>query len=124
MVLPVLTGVAFALIRRSAGFESQCRYMVYKTREETFKEFDCVDCSVNTHAINEYYMVQFDLWNSVMVSQNTGMLCIGCLEDRLGRTLTTEDFIEAPINYGCFGWSDRMKDRLGPKFTGWVAANV
>jgi hypothetical protein len=92
--------------------------------EDKFKEFECVDCSVNTHTIREYYMVQFDLWNSVMVSQNTGMLCIGCLEDRIGRTLTTEDFIEAPINYGMFGWSDRMRNRLGSKFTGRVTASV
>lgn len=86
--------------------------------DDKFKDFECVDCDVNTHYINEYYMVQFSLWNSVMESQNTGMLCIGCLEDRIGRTLATEDFIDAPINYGFFGWSDRMKDRLGSKFTG------
>lgn len=85
--------------------------------EEDWSEFNCVDCSVNTHFIDEYYMVDFDLWNSVMGSQNTGMLCIGCLEDRIGRKLTTEDFIDAPINYGCFGWSERMRDRLGPRFT-------
>lgn len=90
--------------------------------EDKFKDFECVDCTINTHYINEYYMVQFELWNSVMVHQNSGMLCIGCLEDRLGRTLTTNDFIEAPINYGIFGWSDRMRDRLGPKFTERYAA--
>lgn len=81
------------------------------------KEFECVDCSVNTSSIDEYYMVQFDLWNSVMVHQNSGMLCIGCLEDRIGRKLTPEDFIDAPINYGCFGMSERFKDRAGPQFT-------
>jgi len=87
--------------------------------KEYLKEFDCVDCGENTHRLflREYYMIDFDLWNSVMVSQNTGMLCIGCLETRLGRKLTTDDFIEAPINYGFFGASERMKDRLGPRFT-------
>lgn len=87
--------------------------------KEELKEFDCVDCSENTSRwfLAEYYMVDFDLWNSVMGSQNTGMLCIGCLEARIGRELTSADFIEAPINYGIFGASDRLKDRLGARFT-------
>jgi hypothetical protein len=87
---------------------------ISEEEKEYFKEFECIDCSVNTHFIREYYMVQFDLWYSVA---NEGMLCIGCLEDRLGRNLTPEDFIDAPINYGIFGFSDRMKDRLGERFT-------
>lgn len=64
--------------------------------EDKFKEFDCRDCGTNTLSINEYYMVQFDLWNSVMVHIDSGTLCLGCLETRLGRTLTSEDFIDAP----------------------------
>lgn len=110
----MLTG-DYRLISEKTGFESQFRYM--EEDKDNWKEFECVDCEVNTHFINEYYMVQFELWNSVTIHQNSGMLCIGCLEDRLGRELTTEDFIEAPINYGCFGWSERMKNRLGTKFT-------
>ncbi|QFG12256.1 Hypothetical Protein OBI_RACECAR_152 [Arthrobacter phage Racecar] len=90
--------------------------MVNKTEEDNFKEFECMDCPVNTHYIHEYYMVQFDLWYSVVPS-GEGMLCIGCLEDRLGRELTTEDFIEAPVNYGIFGMSDRFRARAGKKFT-------
>jgi hypothetical protein len=30
--------------------------------------------------------------------QNEGMLCIGCLETRLGRQLTHEDFTDCPVN--------------------------
>lgn len=86
-------------------------------KDDKFKEFDCLDCGVNTLSIDEYYMVQFGLWDKATSSARSGMLCIGCLETRIGRTLTSEDFIEAPINYGFFGASQRMRDRLGPKFT-------
>lgn len=71
------------------------------------RDFSCYDCEVNTSEINEYYMVNFDLWNSVATN---GMLCIGCLERRIGRQLVSSDFIDAPINK--MGGSARMKSRL------------
>jgi hypothetical protein len=40
------------------------------------------------------------------------ILCIGCLEDRLGRRLTSADFIDAPCNSPKWGISERMRDRL------------
>lgn len=90
--------------------------------EQKWQEmFRCLDCSVNTNKIREYYMVEFKLWYSVA---GKGMLCVGCLEERLGRFLTPEDFIEAPINYGIFGSSERLQDRLGDRFTkspNWVS---
>jgi hypothetical protein len=43
-----------------------------------------------------------------------GILCIECLERRIGRTLTLYDFTNAPINGLChrFRKSDRLRDRL------------
>lgn len=74
--------------------------------------FDCIDCTVNTFENDEYYMVQFELWETYGVEE--GMLCIGCLEDRMGRQLTSEDFIEAPINHEeVFSKSNRFLDRWG-----------
>jgi hypothetical protein len=87
-----------------------------KEDKEYWAEFMCLDCSVNTHEISEYYMIQFDLWESVVPSRS-GMLCIGCLEERLVRALTTEDFLDAPVNYGVFGMSERFRSRAGRKFT-------
>jgi hypothetical protein len=73
----------------------------------------CRDCGVNTTGVNgEYYMVQDAIWKQAKMHRNGGMLCIGCLERRIGRRLTKLDFKVAPVNDGdrC---SDRMRDRLG-----------
>jgi hypothetical protein len=40
-------------------------------------------------------MVTDQVWSSVA---DRGMLCIGCLEQRLGRMLHARDFTDAPIN--------------------------
>lgn len=73
----------------------------------------CNDCNVNTsiHGIQEYYMVQHELWESV--AGNCEFLCIGCLEARLGRELTPEDFTNYPINKGVFPQSERLLSRIG-----------
>ena len=74
--------------------------------------FNCRDCGINTIAIQEYYMVQKPLWNEHGVPK--GMLCIGCLEKRVGRKLVPADFTDARINWsvpGCH--SPRLADRIG-----------
>jgi hypothetical protein len=44
------------------------------------------------------------------------MLCIGCLEQRLGRLLTKDDFTDAPVNSIWMGvGSTRLKNRLQRK---------
>ena len=86
----------------------------YKATEEEIKAgFICLDCSVHTDEIGEYYMIDFDLWNQIHPA-NKGMLCIGCVEERLGRQLRAKDFIDALINQvgGMFQQSDRLIDRL------------
>lgn len=96
--------------------------------EDRFKDFECLDCKVNTHFNNEYYMVHKDLWYKAVPPVNDeefffhngtfyrsnpdGMLCIGCLESRLGRELVARDFTTAPINYFP-NQSVRLKNRLG-----------
>lgn len=87
--------------------------------QDNYTEFECLDCNVNTLFIDEYYMVQFPLWAEANPAE-AGMLCIGCLEKRIGRTLTVNDFTEAPINYFCKfagGTSERLMNRLTDKFT-------
>jgi hypothetical protein len=78
-----------------------------------FAAFVCVDCSTNTSEIQEYYMVHDELWHSVGMEPDGGMLCIGCLEKRLGRQLEAKDFTYAPVNHGAFQRSERMMNRLG-----------
>lgn len=73
--------------------------------------FECAACSINTLHINEYYMVTDEVWQAAWPRQR-GMLCIGCLENRLGRELTASDFTDAPINRGVFDYSERLAARL------------
>jgi hypothetical protein len=55
----------------------------------------CDDCGADAEEINEYYMVQGDLWKQARRNPVNGkpelpvtsQLCTGCLEDRLGRKL-------------------------------------
>ena len=63
------------------------------------RAFHCLDCDVDTLAIREYYVVHDELWkraNPVI----EGMLCIGCLERRLGRRLQLEDFRDVAFHRG------------------------
>lgn len=80
--------------------------------EEDLAAFDCLDCDVNTLENDEYYMIQFDMWKRIH-PDNDGMLCIGCLEKRLGRELIAADFIDAPVNNLDSGIkSERLINRL------------
>lgn len=70
----------------------------------------CKDCCVETmpgtkHDAHEYYMLKDTVWADAIRAQpklrDRGgvMLCIGCVEKRLGRQLIVDDFSEAPLNY-------------------------
>ena len=72
---------------------------------------DCLDCGVHTGDIQEYYMVTDELWAEF---GEKGMLCIGCLENRMGRRLEPEDFTNCPLNTDIFYHkSGRLWHRLG-----------
>lgn len=58
---------------------------------ERFVSMLCMDCGEDT--TSEYYMVHDEVWKQATRSHEThGMLCIGCLERRIGRSLHKEDF--------------------------------
>jgi hypothetical protein len=78
---------------------------------------DCVDCHVNTFEIKEYYVVTTKTWRKAGMKHpfesGDGMLCIGCLESRLGRKLTSRDFYDCPANQGGLrDFSKRLYNRL------------
>lgn len=74
--------------------------------------FICMDCSVDTGKIHEFYYIKLELWLTVVDGKN-GMLCIGCLETRLGRQLRRHDFTDASINDPRHGnKSTRLLQRL------------
>lgn len=75
--------------------------------------FLCEDCGCDTGKMKEFYFIHTHLWLSVS-SSISGMLCIGCLEIRLGRQLVASDFTDASINslrHGS-GKSTRLVNRL------------
>jgi len=72
--------------------------------------FYCEDCNYDTYSNNEYYMVKHSIWH--IYGCGIGMLCIGCLENRMGRLLTYRDFLNCPLNAKIERKSDRLLDRL------------
>jgi hypothetical protein len=76
--------------------------------------FACIDCGVDTRSatgIDEYYAVHDDVWAATGLAPRDGMLCIGCLERRIGRRLEPKDFdMKAPINHSG-GGSERLQSR-------------
>lgn len=76
-----------------------------------FDGFICRDCGDNTHEIDEYYMVNDEVWEASGMGPHDGMLCIGCLEKRIGRRLNRTDFTDAPVN-SIFVYSPRLTERL------------
>ena len=82
--------------------------------------FKCRDCGVCTNCLYEYYMVTDRVWYSAVTAMDaSGMLCIGCLEARLGKLLTKDDFIDCPLNdINQTQGSARLRSRLtGKTFT-------
>lgn len=79
----------------------------------------CNDCEMDTtphptEGPHEWYTVRDRVWNAVM---GPGYLCIGCLEKRLGRRLTPNDFTDAPVNGPpwSFGATNRLNSRRWPQ---------
>jgi len=79
-------------------------------------QFDCVDCGHHTQLMGEYYTLVKSVWWEAVDKRpdmHTVMLCIGCLEERLGRRLTPGDFDPTLwVNRRPEEHSLRLKDRL------------
>ncbi len=74
--------------------------------------FLCIDCRFDTFQI-EYYMVKNDVWP---IGTDDGMLCIDCLEKRIGRELIKDDFSDCLINLDpLYARSERLKSKLEMK---------
>src|SRR5262245_7615595 len=83
----------------------------------------CADCSLGTIRLGEWYMVHDHVWEQAWAGRRkswqgrvpgTEILCIGCLERRIGRTLVASDFIpDVPANDPNKGnVSQRLHNRL------------
>jgi hypothetical protein len=56
------------------------------------RRFRCIDCGKDTDESGEYYSIRDDVWAASGLAPNGGMLCLACLERRIERPLTAEDF--------------------------------
>jgi hypothetical protein len=93
----------------------------------------CRDCRTDTLPTDpdaggtEYYGVDSRVWKAAGMEPNGGCLCIGCLEQRLGRRLWPADFTGADINSLDPGWQRRgyawayRTQRLTDRLTGQLA---
>ncbi len=79
--------------------------------------FQCWDCAACTNCSYEYYMVHDGIWDTATEDfGGRGMLCIGCLENRLGGLLTKDDFTSCVLNeINLITGSPRLKNRLTQK---------
>jgi hypothetical protein len=83
---------------------------------------NCADCGVGTITLGEFYMVKPSVWAQAWNGRRKPwhgkipgqeILCIGCLEARIDRTLIHCDFTDAPINNpNKSDISDRLRNRL------------
>jgi hypothetical protein len=72
----------------------------------------CLICHVDVVEINEYFMLHDHIWLSVNPADE-GKLCISCIETKLDRTLTPNDFLWCPLNLcNLFTGSDKLRQRL------------
>ena len=93
----------------------------------------CADCGVGTGTIGDWYMVRDEVWKQTWAGRRKPwhkvpgqqILCITCLERRLGRVLVRADFTDAPINNPENTLlSDRLRNRLQTDITGGPSLRV
>lgn len=76
-------------------------------------DYGCARCGLCTCSrhLAEYYMVAREIWRRHGAGR--GMLCIGCLEARMGRPLVQADFLDVRLNTDADQpRSPRLADRL------------
>jgi hypothetical protein len=97
------------------------RWLEPMTIKEPVCTTNCADCGSGTIAAGEWYMVNDEVWEQAWLGRRKWwfqhvpgqeILCIGCLEARIGRTLIACDFTDVPVNDPANRMSDRLRDRL------------
>lgn len=86
--------------------------------EHEHKSFYCMDCGndISIWGIAEWFMVSNSVWERSGAGKEDD-LCVGCLEKRIGRKLTSYDFGGTgsfPVN-SLFEQSPRLRDRMGKR---------
>jgi len=93
---------------QGGGCDCEVVLNIDMTEPKPLVDFSCEDCGSDCDG---YYMVQNDIWKTYGASG--AMLCIGCLEKRIGRQLSQQDFIDLPLDeINPETQSFRLQDRL------------
>lgn len=97
--------------RGRVQYTSWSRWKAWVRRNSSMRvERSCYGCDLQNP---DYYMLKEGVW--LAAAKTEEVLCISCVEQRLGRELTREDFTDAPVNdlNGPFSFhSDRLVARL------------
>ncbi|WP_109394627.1 MULTISPECIES: hypothetical protein [Mycobacteroides] len=83
-------------------------------------DWRCLGCGLDMSTVDEYYMLKDDVWAQVNPAID-GNLCIACVEERLGRTLTAADFTDSPINTST---GKRRTRRLADRLSSGINQNL
>ncbi len=91
------------------------------TKKEYLKQCEgfwdkCLDCNGENHP----YMIKFWKWRWLVPKRDRKkVICIPCIEKRLGRALKLSDFLDAPINWGVMGFDAKVYCNL--KGNKWIS---
>lgn len=76
------------------------------------KKFLCLDCNEDTGRSGEHYMLNDSTWHLTGLKK-FGMLCVCCVEKRIGRMLKASDFNNSYLNNPRTGMiSARLMNRM------------
>jgi hypothetical protein len=103
--------IALSYLPLQGGYcDCEVAWNVDMTDPKPLVSLDCDDCGAD---FDEYYMVEDAVWAAGGLEPDGGMLCIGCLERRLGRRLKRDDFKSNLLNCKTGDWESlRLRDRL------------
>ena len=97
--------------------------LTYAALVEGGKPTSCDDCTIDvtpydedgrpTEGAWEWYMVRDDIWQAADRDHEPRILGVGCLEQRIGRQLTSDDFADLPLNEPGGLETARLLNRLG-----------
>jgi hypothetical protein len=99
-------------VRVSPGFRKIAKHR-QKLPSKMEARYGCNDCSVNVLKAGEFYMLDPDIWEQQLSLGWNDNLCIGCLEDRLGRKIGLRDIVCFPDYAWMYPTSPRLLDRYG-----------
>ena len=75
--------------------------------------YNCLNCKIDVYKSDGCYMLNDSIWNQIHNSKS-GFLCISCVEIKLNRQLTKDDFNNSYVNKRNWGTrSIKLASRLG-----------